>query len=198
MLFKGHLGFKQYIPNKRSRFGLKTFELASTRGYIMDLILYHGQGSIDQDQYGVQAQAVVMQLLRPYYYKGHTLYLDNWYSSIPLADNLFKKKVSITGMLRSNRKGFPAPIKKTKLEKGEFLYNFLKIFSKFPYNFPKIFVIDLLKISTKYSQKFCNFSTNFSLNLYNVPYTSFHINFSKFWRNFCTIFSKFLQNFNCI
>ncbi len=62
----------------------------------MDLILYHGQGSIDQDQYGAQAHAVVMQLLRPYYYKGHALYLDNWYSSNPLADDLFKKKVSVT------------------------------------------------------------------------------------------------------
>lgn len=43
LLFKGRLLFKQYIPSKRSRFGIKTFVLCDCEtGYILDFIIYTG------------------------------------------------------------------------------------------------------------------------------------------------------------
>ncbi|GBO32779.1 PiggyBac transposable element-derived protein 4 [Araneus ventricosus] len=41
--FKGLLGWKQYIPTKRARFGLKFFQLCeSESGYIWNSIIYTG------------------------------------------------------------------------------------------------------------------------------------------------------------
>ena len=42
VLFKGRLLFKQYIKTKRSRFGIKMFELATTDGILLDFMIYQG------------------------------------------------------------------------------------------------------------------------------------------------------------
>ncbi|KAG8239803.1 hypothetical protein J437_LFUL019419 [Ladona fulva] len=43
MLFKGRLFFKQYIPSKRNRFGVKIFVICDCEtGYILDFIVYTG------------------------------------------------------------------------------------------------------------------------------------------------------------
>ena len=43
ILFKGRLVFKQYIPSKRHRFGLKIFVLCDCEtGIVLDMIMYTG------------------------------------------------------------------------------------------------------------------------------------------------------------
>ena len=42
VLFKGRLLFKQYIKSKRSRFGIKFYELSTAGGIFLDFILYQG------------------------------------------------------------------------------------------------------------------------------------------------------------
>lgn len=47
LLWKGRLGWKMYIPNKRSRFGIESFKLCeSSSGYIWNLIVYTGRSNI--------------------------------------------------------------------------------------------------------------------------------------------------------
>lgn len=42
--WKGRLGWKQYIPSKRKRFGIKLFALCeSTSGYMSNFIVYTGR-----------------------------------------------------------------------------------------------------------------------------------------------------------
>lgn len=43
MLWKGRLAFKQYIPNKRSRFGIKFFSLCDTTRYLWNSFVYLGK-----------------------------------------------------------------------------------------------------------------------------------------------------------
>lgn len=44
MLFKGRLSFKQFIPTKRNRFGIKSFVLCDClTGYILNFIVYTGK-----------------------------------------------------------------------------------------------------------------------------------------------------------
>ncbi|CAK9832794.1 PiggyBac transposable element-derived protein 4 [Anthophora retusa] len=46
LLYKGRLFFKQYIPTKRSRFGIKSFVICDCKtGYILDLIIYSGKNT---------------------------------------------------------------------------------------------------------------------------------------------------------
>lgn len=114
VLFKGRLAFKQYIPSKRHRFGIKLFVLCDCEtGVIMDFITYTGKTTeIPQnDPCGVSG-AVVKTLMQPYLGKGHTLYTDNWYSSPRLCKFLTANNTNFVGTVRQNRKDMP------KLYKG--------------------------------------------------------------------------------
>lgn len=120
--FKGRLSYKQYIPLKRSRFGIKLYELCCANGYVLDIILYTGKGTIKADGEKGHAYKVVQKLLKGYQGKGHAVYLDNFYTSLPLADYLLSRGTQITGTLRSNKKGIPAQVKSTKLKRGESVF----------------------------------------------------------------------------
>jgi len=82
LLFKGRLSFKQYIPAKRSRFGIKTDVLCDCKtGYVLDSIIYTGSESHvteNAEEIGKTGN-IVLTLLKPYLGKGHTLYVDNYY-----------------------------------------------------------------------------------------------------------------------
>jgi hypothetical protein len=49
-----------------------------------------------------------MTMLAPHLSKGHTLYVDNWYSSPTLFQHLLSTSTGACGTVRSNRKGMPA------------------------------------------------------------------------------------------
>jgi hypothetical protein len=75
VLFKGHLNFKQYIPSKRHRFGIKVFVLCDREtGYVLDFIVYTGATTdiIPEREFGISG-AVVQTLAAKYLQKGHTL-----------------------------------------------------------------------------------------------------------------------------
>lgn len=69
MLFKGRLGWKQYLTLKRSRFGIKIYMIfESNSGYVWDFIIYTGHGTKYNKIYNnlpVTSQ-VVMTLSHPY------------------------------------------------------------------------------------------------------------------------------------
>lgn len=109
MLFKGRLSFAQYIPLKRRRFGIKLFVICDCKtGFINDFIVYTGKDTdiIPERDLGV-AGAVVKTLIHKYLHKGHTLWLDNWYSSSLLFDWLHKNTTNACGTVRKNRKEMP-------------------------------------------------------------------------------------------
>lgn len=82
LLFNGRCYFKQYIPLKRSKFGITSFILCDSKaGYFQDLIVYSGTNMIMSDDIpsksiGKSGQ-IVMTLLESYLRKGHTLLIDN-------------------------------------------------------------------------------------------------------------------------
>lgn len=118
MLWKGRLKFKQYLPLKRHRFGIKLFELVDCEtGFILDFVIYTGNDTdYDQFQLGVTGD-IVANFLQPYFFKGHVIYIDNWYSSPILAEFLHDRDTGICGTVKSNRKGMPEL--KDALEKNE-------------------------------------------------------------------------------
>ncbi|KAJ8369594.1 hypothetical protein SKAU_G00096220 [Synaphobranchus kaupii] len=90
MLWKGRLGFQQYIPIKRQRFGVKFFVLCDVvTEYVQDMVIYTGATTATESTEGLGVSgSVVMTLLAPHLGKGHILYVDNWYSSPMLFQNL--------------------------------------------------------------------------------------------------------------
>lgn len=123
MLFKGRLSFKQYIPSKRHRFGVKFFVLCDCEtGYILDFIIYSGAASdINEiDEEIGKSGNIVMTLMEPYLDKGHTLYTDNWYTSPVLYSLLHSKMTNACGTVKANRKKMPELNEKLKV--GEIVF----------------------------------------------------------------------------
>ncbi|XP_068250592.1 piggyBac transposable element-derived protein 4-like [Palaemon carinicauda] len=79
ILFKGRLVFKQYIPSKRHRFGIKLFVLCDCEtGIVLDIKVYIGTDiDIPKEDQGSGlgfSGAVVMKMRAPYIDHGHILY----------------------------------------------------------------------------------------------------------------------------
>lgn len=107
--FKGRLIFKQYLPKKRNRFGIKLFVLCDvTTGIIVDFIVYCGASTqiIDPSNLGVGG-AVVCTLLKEYFNTNRHLYIDNWYTSPKLLKFLHQNKIYACGTVKKNRAGMP-------------------------------------------------------------------------------------------
>ena len=108
VLWRGRLSFKQYIPSKRHRFGLKLFVLCDCRsGYVQDIILYTGKETyLDHEDEGLPSN-VVKTLMSPYLDKNHILYVDNWYTSPLLFQYLLNQQTGACGTVRRTRKHMP-------------------------------------------------------------------------------------------
>ncbi|XP_046142326.1 piggyBac transposable element-derived protein 4-like [Osmia bicornis bicornis] len=120
LLYKGRLSFKQYIPSKRNRFGIKSFVLCDTKsGFVQDFIIYNGSLTTVNcvNEFIGKSGNIVMELLKPYLGKGHTLYVDNWYTSPTLFILLHHNRTNACGTVRKRRKGMP--VIQNKLKTGE-------------------------------------------------------------------------------
>jgi len=87
LLWKGKLLFKQYIPLKRARFGIKMFSLCETTGYLWNSYVYLGKepDAVATDMEMVRrlgkSGPVIPRLVEGLLGKGYKLYVDNWYTS---------------------------------------------------------------------------------------------------------------------
>lgn len=100
LLFKGRLSFRQYIPSKRHRFGIKFFVMVDCEtGYVLDFLIYTGASTeiTEFDSSLGKSGNIVLTLTEPYWNKGHRLYTDNWYTSPLLYEALFSRKFNCCG-----------------------------------------------------------------------------------------------------
>lgn len=114
--FRGRLSFRQYIKNKRHKFGIKLFKLCVSKGYTYNLSVYCGA---EKREGQPVSTSVVMSLMNNLLDKGRTLYTDNYYTSVELAHCLLKRKTYLVGTLRANRKLNPKDVVSKKLLKNE-------------------------------------------------------------------------------
>lgn len=128
LLWKGRLLFKQYIPLKRARYGIKMFKLCeSTTGYTYRFRVYPGKDSqlefppeVTQPPVTFSStEKIVWHLMLPLLNKGHHLYVDNFYTSLPLFKELFEYNTPACGTIRKTRKGFPTELVKKKQRMGQ-------------------------------------------------------------------------------
>ncbi|CAH1972612.1 unnamed protein product [Acanthoscelides obtectus] len=118
--WKGRLGWKQYIPSKRKRFGIKLFALCETSGYMYNFIIYTGADTIYEAQHSQEpvTSRIVLSLVDSLLDKGYRLFLDNYYTSVDLVHKLVKRRTDCVGTIRANRKGIPKDLQ-VKLSKGQ-------------------------------------------------------------------------------
>ncbi|XP_068098284.1 piggyBac transposable element-derived protein 4-like [Hyperolius riggenbachi] len=122
--FHGRLSMKQYIPSKRARCGVKIYRACeSGTGYTFTFKIYEGKDSILQPagcpEYISTSGKIVVDLLNPLLHQGYHVYLDNFYTSVPLFKFLFSVQTGTCGTVRANRKGLPPQVVNKKLCRGE-------------------------------------------------------------------------------
>ena len=119
--FKGRLSFRQYMPAKPTKYGIKVWMCAdSATGYVLNHEVYLGKDKdnkdgVDLDENGL-GHYVVTSMTKPFHGRYHHVYFDNFFNSPKLLQDLLGKKTYACGTVRSNRKGLPP---KKKLGTGE-------------------------------------------------------------------------------
>ena len=103
------ISFLQYLPKKPTKFGIKVWVNAEAKtGYVLNFQVYTGSDTKTKEK-GL-SHRVVMDLMRPYFFKKHCLFVDNFYTSVELLGDLLDKGTYCVGTARSNRKHFPIDI----------------------------------------------------------------------------------------
>jgi len=115
--WRGRLLFRQYIPSKAHKYGVKLYKICSESGYTFKIKIYSGK--TDKTAGFGHADEVVRELTTGMLEEGRTVVTDNFYTSLPLARYLLEHKTHLIGTLRANRKELPAEVVKAKLKRGE-------------------------------------------------------------------------------
>ncbi len=121
--FKGRLGFKQYMKDKPTKWGIKVFVLGDAHnGYVKTLQVYTGKGlEANSSDIGLCTK-VCLDLMDGVDGEGLELYTDNYYTSPTLYQHLYEKySVNACGTCRPSRVGFPTDelyVKATKYNRG--------------------------------------------------------------------------------
>ena len=124
MLWKGRLEFKQYIPNKRCRFGIKYSSLCVTSGYLWNSYIYLGKVNDSPDDAAFTEElgksgAIVPKLMSELYNKGYHVYMDNWYTSLKLFQHMECNGTAAYGTARKDRIMPPRTLRNESLKRGE-------------------------------------------------------------------------------
>eukprot|EP00117_Sycon_ciliatum_P024901 scpid99466/ scgid20786/ PiggyBac transposable element-derived protein 4 len=115
--FKGRLTFKQYLPNKPTKWGIKAFVMAeSTTSYVSEWEVYTGKDTGENVPQGeledTSKSSKIVRALVQHLGQGHVIYMDNYYSSPSLFQWLsHHRKLGAVGTVRINRRGLPAGFK---------------------------------------------------------------------------------------
>jgi hypothetical protein len=113
--FKGRIFFRQYLPAKPTKWGIKTFALCeSNTGYGLRFVVYTGKSTFNADRASdfSMTEQVCLEMVRGFEKSGHTLYMDNFYSSPRLFQELKSRGI---GTVKLNRKYMPKDLQPSSL-----------------------------------------------------------------------------------
>ncbi|XP_051913269.1 piggyBac transposable element-derived protein 4-like [Hippocampus zosterae] len=108
--FRGRCNFKQYMPSKPAKYGIKIWALCDAQtSYAYHLEVYTGKPPNGTRETNV-GMCVVLRLTDSL--EGHTVTTDNFFTSIPLAQELKKKRNYLLGTIRKNKPELPSKLTK--------------------------------------------------------------------------------------
>ena len=123
LLFKGRLQFRQYLPAKKSRFGIKIFQVCeSASGYCYKFRIYAGKLAPAEEIHRIMPDVpgatytdkITVYMVGPLLDCGYHLYIDNWYTSVRLFKYLGEHETGACGTIRKNR--VPAALRSEPVE----------------------------------------------------------------------------------
>ena len=123
VIFKGRVIFWQYIPKKHKRLGIKIYKLCDALGYTYDMYVYKGKQRLLATQEMSATHGIVLELVRRVEGLGHKQYMDSYFSSPALFDDLFRRKINCCGTVHNDRRGMLKDIsaQPIKAKKGDII-----------------------------------------------------------------------------
>ena len=125
--FRGRLRFRCYNPKKPAKFHIKLYQVSEANsGYVLGLDVYTGKGSTGCERHApvmdpecTVTTRVVLGLLHDVdlLNRNHHIYMDNYYTSPELFEELFARNTYACGTVRKNRKGLPKAVTEATLTK---------------------------------------------------------------------------------
>ena len=124
--FRGKCPFRQYIKSKPGRYGIKIWAAADVKtSYLCNFQVYTGKlpGGATEKNQGFR---VVSELVEPYHGSWRGITTDNFFTSVPLANNLLSKKLTLLGTVRKNKLDTPMQLKITSRPVESSIFAFTK------------------------------------------------------------------------
>ncbi|XP_018324187.1 piggyBac transposable element-derived protein 4-like [Agrilus planipennis] len=109
LAFRGNCSFRQYIPSKPAKYGLKIFALVDCKtGYTINLEPYVGKQPEGPYQVGNSGEEIVLRLCNPVEGTNRNITADNWFTSVTVSERLLlEKKLTYVGTMRKNKREIP-------------------------------------------------------------------------------------------
>lgn len=106
--FRGRCPFRQYIPSKPTKYGIKCFALVDAKMmYTYNLEVYAGKQPEGPFQVSNKPCDVVKRIAEPLFGSGRNITADNWFTDFELLDFLKSKKLTYVGTVRKNKRQLP-------------------------------------------------------------------------------------------
>lgn len=110
--FKGRCQFRQYMPSKPAKYGLKVWVTADVAtSYAWKCQIYTGKAAGGAVEVG-QGKRVVLEMTQDL--QGVTVTCDNFFTTYSLVQELLKRKVALVGTIRKNKPELPPKLLQLK------------------------------------------------------------------------------------
>ena len=118
--FNGRLSWKQYMPKKPVKWGIKLWCLCDANtGYCVAFRVYTGT-EVDAPHLNLDlGYRVTMDLMDSHLQRHHHLFADNFFTSVHLANDLLQAGTYLCGTTRATRREFPKTVAHAPLRPGE-------------------------------------------------------------------------------
>ncbi|KAK7881439.1 hypothetical protein WMY93_029848 [Mugilogobius chulae] len=104
---KARCRFTQYMANKPDKFGIKFWVVAEvTTKYFLNAFPYLGKDEARPPGQRL-GESVVLKLVEPFMDKGRNVTVDNFFTSLSLANSLLRRNTSLVGTMNAARRELP-------------------------------------------------------------------------------------------
>jgi hypothetical protein len=121
VLFRGRVMFRQYMPAKKARCGIKIYCMCeAASGYVSNFLIHSTREENRRFADGIDcadltlSEKVVVEACRKQLDLGYHIYCDSWFTSMRLAQFLLQRSTLLIGTVRVNR-GIPNELRQAAL-----------------------------------------------------------------------------------